>query len=82
MKISDHWRMLDVTNSDWRKVGRRLGIAGDQAVAWVDELRVQLPGAFESAIPSLPIAVRSEAERMAERIIDHVAGTWKPNLGR
>ncbi len=82
MKIGDHWRMLDVTNSDWRKVGRRLGICGDQAVVWVDELRDQLSGAFERAVASLPVAVRSEAERMAERIIDHVAGTWKPNLGR
>jgi serine/threonine-protein kinase HipA len=82
MKIGDHWRMLDVTKSDWRKVGRRLGISGDQAVAWVDELRNQLSGAFERATASLPVTVRSEAERMAERIIDHVAGTWKPNLAR
>lgn len=82
MKIGDHWRMLDATNSDWRKVGRRLGIPGDQAVAWVDDLRDQLSGAFERAAASLPIAVRSEAERMSERIIDHVAGTWKPDLGR
>lgn len=82
MKIGDHWRMLDVTNSDWRKVGRRLGIPGDQAVAWVDGLRDQLSGAFERAAASLPIGVRSEAEHMAERITDHVAGTWKPNLGR
>ncbi|MDT5259664.1 MAG: serine/threonine-protein kinase HipA [Mycobacterium sp.] len=81
MKIGDHWRMLDVTNSDWRKVGRRLGISSDQAVAWVDELRDQLSGAFERAAAALPVAVRPEAERMAERIIDHVAGTWKPNLG-
>lgn len=82
MKIGDHWKMLDVTNSDWRKVARRLGIPGDQAVAWVDELRDQLPGAFERAAASLPIAVRSTAEQMTDRIIDHVAGTWKPNLGR
>jgi serine/threonine-protein kinase HipA len=81
MKIGDHWRMLDVTNSDWRKVGRRLGISSDQAVAWVDELRDQLSGAFERAAAALPVAARPEAERMAERIIDHVAGTWKPNLG-
>lgn len=82
MKIGDHWTILDVTKSDWYKVGRRLGIPGEQAVAWVDELRNQLPGAFERAAASLPMAVRSTAEHMAERIIDHVSGIWKPNLGR
>lgn len=82
MKIGDHWTMLDVTNSDWRKIGRRLGIPGDQTVAWVDELRDQLPGAFERATVSLPAAVRSTAEHMTERIVDHIAGTWKPNPGR
>lgn len=82
MKIGDHWRMLDVTDSDWRKVGRRLGISGDQAVAWVAELREQLPAAFERAGASLPVAVQSEAEGMAERIIDHVAGRWKPSRAR
>lgn len=81
MKIGDHWKMLDVTSSDWRKVGRRLGIPGDRAVAWVDELRGQLPGAFERAVASLPTTVQPTAERMTERIVDHVAGTWKPNLG-
>jgi hypothetical protein len=39
-------------------------------------------GAFERAAASLPIGVQSDVEHMAERIIDHVAGTWKPNLGR
>ena len=82
MKIGDHWKLLDVTNSDWRKVGRRLGIAGDQAVAWVDELRYEIPGAFERATTSLPKGAQPEAKRMAERIVGHVAGTWKPSLGR
>lgn len=27
MKIGEHSTMLDVNNSDWRKVGRRLGIS-------------------------------------------------------
>lgn len=81
MKIGDHWRMLDVTASDLRKVGRRLGISGDRAVGWVDELRRGLPGAFESAVASLPSSMRAEAERMAARIIDHVGGTWTPTLG-
>lgn len=82
MKVGDHWKMLDVTDSDWRKVGRRLGIPGDQAVAWVRELRDRLPGAFDRAAASLPITGRSRAERLAERIVDHVAGTWKPNVTR
>lgn len=82
MKIGDHWKMLDVTNSDWSKVGRRLGIPADQAVAWVDELRSVLPSAFERAAAALPVSLQPDAERMAERIIEHVSGTWKPNLYR
>lgn len=82
MKIGDHWKMLDVTTSDWRKVGRRLGIPADQAVAWVDELRMDLPAAFSRAAAALPESVRPEAARMTERIIEHVSGTWKPNLDR
>ena len=82
MKIGEHWKMLDVNNSDWIKVGRRLGISADQAVAWVDELRDELPGAVERAAASLPTSTRPEAEHMAERMIEHIAGTWKPNLHR
>jgi serine/threonine-protein kinase HipA len=82
MKIGDHWKMHDVNTSDWSKVGRRLGIPVNQAVDWVDELRDELPGAFERAAASLPTNARPEVERMAERIIEHVVGTWKPNLDR
>ncbi|AKS35867.1 type II toxin-antitoxin system HipA family toxin [Mycolicibacterium goodii] len=82
MKIGDHWKMLDVNTSDWTKVGRRLGIPADQAVAWVDELREELPGAFERGIRALPESLQPEAKRMAERIVEHVAGKWKPNLTR
>ena len=81
MKIGDHWKMLDVTNSDWRTVGRRLGLSGDRAVAWVDELREQLPGAFERAVASLPVSAQAEAKRMGDRIVEHIAGTWRPRLG-
>lgn len=80
MKIGEHWKMLDVNSSDWQKVGRRLGVPGDQAVAWVDELRRELPGAFDSAVATIPPAMQKEADRMAERIVEHVAGTWRPNL--
>ncbi len=82
MKIGDHWRVLDVTASDWRKVGRRLGIGADQAVGWVDELGSGLPSAFERAVASLPSSVRADAESMAGRILEHVAGTWKPTMDR
>ncbi|PRC42129.1 type II toxin-antitoxin system HipA family toxin, partial [Mycobacterium sp. ITM-2017-0098] len=80
MKIGEHWKMLDVNSSDWRKVGRRLGVPADQAVAWVDELRSELPDAVERAISTIPPDMQEEADRMAERIVEHVAGTWRPNL--
>jgi serine/threonine-protein kinase HipA len=80
MKIGEHWKMLDVDNSDWRKVGRRLGVPADQAVAWVDELRSELPDAVERAVLTIPPDMQEEADRMAERIVEHVAGTWRPNL--
>lgn len=80
MKIGEHWKMLDVNRSDWSKVGRRLGIPGDRAVAWVDDLRSELPEAFEHAAASLPTSVQAEASRMAERIVDHVVGTRRPDM--
>jgi serine/threonine-protein kinase HipA len=78
MKIGQHWKMLDVTSSDWRRVGQRLGVPGDQAVAWVEELRGKLPGAFESAVATIPNQMQKGADRMAARIVEHVAGSWKP----
>ena len=39
MKIGEHWKMLDVNRSNWTTFGRGLGISGDRAVAWVDDLR-------------------------------------------
>ena len=82
MKIGQHWKMLDVNKSDWRRVGLRLGIPGDQAVGWVDDLHGQLPSAFERAIAAIPPEMQAEAHRVAEPIVEHVAGTWRPNLGR
>ena len=82
MKIGQHWKMFDVNKSDWRRVGLRLGIPGDQAVGWVDDLRGQLPSAFERAIAAIPPEMQAEAHRVAEPIVEHVAGTWRPNLGR
>lgn len=82
MKIGKHWKMLDVTADDWRRVGTRLGVSGDQAVAWVVTMREALPAAFERAAVSLPAGVRSEALDIAGRISEHVVGRWKPNLNR
>ncbi|GAB3198975.1 type II toxin-antitoxin system HipA family toxin [Nocardioides hungaricus] len=82
MKVGDHWKMLDVTTGDWAKVGRRLGIHADRAVAWIEELRRDLPAAFARAAGSLPDDAGAEAERMASRIVEHVEGTWKPDLTR
>lgn len=82
MKIGNHWRMLDVTNEDWARVGRRLGVSGDQAVAWAEELREEIPEALDRAVESMPDEVRDEARRMSERIGEHAQGTWKPSLSR
>jgi serine/threonine-protein kinase HipA len=80
MKVGEHWRMLDVTEKDWRVVARQLDIPGDQAMTWVADLRAQLPEAFAAAIDSLPDDVRGEAGHMADRIIEHVQGAWRPSL--
>lgn len=82
MKIGKASRMLDVTNDDWIRVGRRLGLSPGQSEAWVDEMRTGLPEAFANAAASLPAGAQYEASRMAERIVDHVDGIWKPNQKR
>ncbi len=82
MKVGDHWRMLDVTERDWRTAARQLGIPGDQAMAWVADLRAELPDAFAAAVESLPDDVSHEASTMADRIIEHIQGTWRPSLAR
>ncbi|MCR1785067.1 type II toxin-antitoxin system HipA family toxin [Nocardioides carbamazepini] len=82
MTIGRTSKMLDVTKDDWIKVGRRLGAHPEQAEAWVDELRTNLPEAFAQAVGSLPETAQGEAERMAERIVEHVNGTWRPSLLR
>lgn len=82
MRVGAHWKMLDVTDSDWDKVGRRLGLPGGQAVAWVEDLRQTLPSTFAAARASLPDDVQAEAGRMAERIIEHVQGRWRPDVDR
>ena len=82
MRVGEHSRMLDVTERDWRAAARQLAIPGDQAMAWVADLRARLPVAFAAAVESLPDDVVDEASAMADRIIEHVQGVWRPNLDR
>lgn len=81
MNIGRHEKFLDVVDDDWKRVAKRLGVRPEQAVAWVEELRAEVPAAFERAIEQLP-QVRDEAAAMAERIIEHVNKTWRPDLTR
>lgn len=41
-----------------------------------------VPSVFKRAMASLPSTVWSDAERMAARLIEHVAGTWRPSMDR
>ncbi|GAA3636183.1 type II toxin-antitoxin system HipA family toxin [Kineosporia mesophila] len=79
MKIGGHYTFLEITDADWRQVGKQLGVAGDQAITWVEELRQKLPAALKRAAGSLPADVIEEANAMAERISEHVVGTWRPD---
>lgn len=82
MKVGEHWRMLDITERDWRAAARHLDIPGDQAIAWVADLRADLPEAFAAAIETLPGDLVDVASRMAERILEHIQGSWRPTLDR
>ncbi len=82
MKIGKTWKMLDVTDSDWATVARRFGLPSERALAWVADLRAQLPIAFARAVETLPADVRTIAQGMADRILQHVDRTWQPDLDR
>jgi serine/threonine-protein kinase HipA len=79
MKIGDHWKMLDVTNRDWAKVGRRFGIQEHEATGRVEQLRADLPQAFEQALATLPESAQADGEQIIARIVDHVHGNWRPD---
>lgn len=79
MKVGAHWKFLDIGDADWKKAGAQLGVHSEQAISWVEELRGKLPGALERAVASLPQDVRDEAGSMAERIAEHVNGSWRPD---
>jgi len=82
MRIGRHSRMLDVSDADWARVGRRLGLPGEEAVEWVRELGAAMPNAFEVAVAALPPHTATEANRMADRVLEHVNRTWRPDLAR
>lgn len=82
MKVGKHYRFLDIGADDWKKAARQLGVPADDALAWVDELREEVPDAFERAVQSMPEDVQDEAAQMADRITQHVRGTWRPDLTR
>ena len=73
MKIGGHRVMRQISPSDWAKVGRRLGVGGDAALARVTALRGAVPGALGSGVASLPADTRERAERLADQILAHVA---------
>lgn len=82
MMIGKHWRMLDVGPADWSRAGSRLGLSSGEGADIVAELRDRLPAAFERAVVSLPADVHDEANAMADRIVEHVNGSWRPALDR
>lgn len=82
MKVGEHWKFLDIVDTDWGKVARQLGLPASQAVSWVEELRDELPSAFERAVESLPVDAREQAGMMAKRMLAHADRSWRPDLDR
>ena len=78
MTIGNHRVMRQISPSDWAKVGRRLSLGADAALARVTELRDALPGALEASVASLPADTRDRAERLSEQILAHVATLPRP----
>lgn len=82
MKVGEHKKFLDVTDADWRKVARRLGLDADDALGEVHSLRERIPDAMQAAYGDLPESARPTAQRLGERILEHVRREWKPDLDR
>lgn len=80
IKIGEHWKMLDVTSRDWATVARRFAIPSELGLSWVEQLRTELPSAFARAVQVLPADVHTDADRMADRISEHVERRWRPGL--
>ena len=82
LRINGQRYMLDVTAKDWERVGTQLGLGRGESEAIVSDLRTQLPDAFSAAVAMVPESDRARATTMAQRIIEHVEGTCRPNLDR
>lgn len=74
MKIGDHWVMRQITQADWAKVGRRLGLDADGAVNRVRELRDALPAVFAASVVDLPESLRARARAAAAAVEQFTAG--------
>ena len=74
MKVGDHWAMRQITDSDWAKAGRRLGLRADAAVGRVRALRDRIPEAFAQAVGDLPDSMRGRALAIAAAVERHVDG--------
>ncbi|MGL5808476.1 MAG: hypothetical protein ACRCYQ_00845, partial [Nocardioides sp.] len=54
------------------------GLTADIALETVEDLRSAIPDALARAVASLPTDVQPSASRMAEQIIKHASGSWRP----
>lgn len=79
--ISGRRHMLDVRADEWGRLGIRLGIGSNSARTIATDLARRLPDAFTEAVAELPERLRPTGEAMVVRILEHVGGTWRPNLG-
>jgi serine/threonine-protein kinase HipA len=76
MKIGSTWRMAAVTDTDWTAVGKRFGLAADDAISRARVVRARIPSAFSEAAAEagIPDQLRDRAQWIAELIAAHVEG--------
>lgn len=73
LKIGEHWVMREISESDWVKTARRLGIAPDWALGRVTALRRQVAGAFQAEADALPASLQDRGHAIASAVERHVA---------
>nr|NLI49216.1 type II toxin-antitoxin system HipA family toxin [Propionibacterium sp.] len=74
MKVGDHWSLREINDFDWAKVGRRLGLDADAAVARVHDLRQRLPDSFGQAVGDVPESLRERASAIAHAVEQRLTG--------